>query len=102
MTDFEMDEYLEEMGTCCFCGDYCNPCSQSCGSCVREKTAIMFGWKKHNYLKRIVIFRNKTYTPENFRDLISDNKGDFDKPLPFNPKTCELSLLASWAGAKLE
>lgn len=23
-------------GTCCFCGEGCNPCSQSCGRCARQ------------------------------------------------------------------
>lgn len=25
-----------DIGTCCFCGDACNPCSQACGRCVRN------------------------------------------------------------------
>lgn len=24
------------VGTCCFCGDACNPCSQACGRCMRK------------------------------------------------------------------
>jgi hypothetical protein len=35
----------DEYGTCCFCGDYCNPCSQSCGRCAREITMQAIGWK---------------------------------------------------------
>ena len=27
-------------GYCCFCGDECNPCSQSCGKCARRLTFI--------------------------------------------------------------
>lgn len=23
-------------GVCCFCGDYCNACSQACGRCMRN------------------------------------------------------------------
>lgn len=33
-----------EYGTCCFCGEYCNPCSQSCGRCARQMTMKMSGW----------------------------------------------------------
>ena len=29
-------ELIEELGTCCFCGEYCNPCAQSCGACIRN------------------------------------------------------------------
>ncbi len=25
----------QDFGICCFCSDYCNPCSQSCGKCSR-------------------------------------------------------------------
>ncbi len=30
--------YVEDWkeGTCCFCGDECNPASQSCGACTRR------------------------------------------------------------------
>jgi hypothetical protein len=24
------------IGICCFCGNECNPCSQSCGRCARQ------------------------------------------------------------------
>jgi len=104
MTDFtdDKDEYFEEMGTCCFCGDYCNPCSQSCGSCSREKTGIMLGWIKPKYLRQNIVFHNKSYTPEKFRNIIRANKYDFDKPLFLNPMTCDISLLVNWAGASLE
>lgn len=30
-----MEEPIE-MGKCCFCGEECNPASQSCGRCIRE------------------------------------------------------------------
>ena len=29
-------EDLAEYGICCFCNDYCNPCSQACGRCMRN------------------------------------------------------------------
>jgi hypothetical protein len=32
----EEREFSFEVGKCCFCGDYCNPCSQACGPCVRN------------------------------------------------------------------
>ena len=28
---------------CCFCGEQCNPCSQSCGICARIASAICIG-----------------------------------------------------------
>lgn len=34
-----------EYSICCFCGEHCNPCSQSCGRCAREMTMKMLGWK---------------------------------------------------------
>jgi len=93
---YEKTEFFEEEpGTCCFCGDYCNPCSQSCGSCNRSQI-----WKLRT--KSIVVFHKKKYTPNQFRRLIKINKYDFDKPLFLNPETCELSLLVGWAGAILE
>ena len=35
-TDDVVVENPSEYGTCCFCGDLCNPCSQACGRCVRN------------------------------------------------------------------
>lgn len=32
-----------EIGTCCFCGDSCNPCSQSCGGCARSNAMYLLG-----------------------------------------------------------
>jgi len=32
---------MSEVNTCCFCGDECNPNSQSCGSCARRGTCAM-------------------------------------------------------------
>jgi len=32
----ECSDEVEEHGTCCFCGEYCNPCAQSCGACIRN------------------------------------------------------------------
>ena len=29
------EEEQEVYGTCCFCGDDCNPLSQACGACIR-------------------------------------------------------------------
>ena len=33
-----------EEGTCCFCGDECNPMSQACGYCMRRMTMRAMGW----------------------------------------------------------
>lgn len=33
-----------DIGICCFCGDECNPCSQSCGRCSRTLTGFSLGW----------------------------------------------------------
>ena len=32
----EDEEESQVWGTCCFCGDDCNPHSQACGSCMRS------------------------------------------------------------------
>jgi len=29
------EDFMSEFGKCCFCGDDCNPLSQSCGRCAR-------------------------------------------------------------------
>jgi hypothetical protein len=35
--EIEPKQYEDkERGTCCFCGDDCNPYSQSCGYCSRQ------------------------------------------------------------------
>jgi len=34
----------EEIGICCFCGEGCNPSSQSCGRCARTLTGFSLGW----------------------------------------------------------
>ena len=31
------NESDEIFGICCYCGENCNPCSQSCGHCMRSK-----------------------------------------------------------------
>ncbi len=33
-----------EIGLCCFCGEECNPCSQSCGTCARSRTIAMLAY----------------------------------------------------------
>ena len=33
-----------DIGICGFCGDECNPCSQSCGRCSRAFTGFSLGW----------------------------------------------------------
>lgn len=32
------------IGNCCFCGEECNPASQSCGRCSRTLTGFSLGW----------------------------------------------------------
>lgn len=39
---------MEEYGTCCFCNEYCNPLSQSCGRCSRNITGFELGWNPLN------------------------------------------------------
>lgn len=42
----ENTQYNElEVGQCCFCGDECNPLSQSCGTCARSMTMYGFSSK---------------------------------------------------------
>lgn len=33
-----------DIGICCFCNGECNPCSQSCGRCMRALTGFSLGW----------------------------------------------------------
>lgn len=49
----ESRESSPEYGECCFCGEPCNPCSQSCGRCAREITMESIGWKPPNLLTEI-------------------------------------------------
>lgn len=35
------DDWEIEVGTCCFCGGDCNPCSQACGPCIRNGAMMM-------------------------------------------------------------
>lgn len=35
---------MEEVGTCCFCGQECNWMSQSCGRCARKVTGALLGF----------------------------------------------------------
>jgi hypothetical protein len=46
----------EEYGTCCFCGDYCNSSSQSCGGCARNLTGIAIGWNSpHSFQQHTIV-----------------------------------------------
>lgn len=44
-TSYYDDNYIQEEGICCFCGNECDIMSQSCGSCARQYTMRLFGWK---------------------------------------------------------
>lgn len=104
---YTSEETEEEVGICCFCGDYCNPCSQSCGSCARNQTALLFSWRPSlnsfspNQEKNI-LFHKKHYSEEKFRKLINVNKCDFDKQLHLNPMTCDLGELVNLVGATIK
>ena len=37
-----MHSYNLDYGYCCFCNNPCNPCSQSCGSCIRNLWKSIF------------------------------------------------------------
>lgn len=41
---YQMIKLSELNSLCCFCGNECNPCSQSCGKCAREITMKSLGW----------------------------------------------------------
>lgn len=34
----------KDIGICCFCGQECNPYSQTCGRCARALTGFSLGW----------------------------------------------------------
>lgn len=38
-----ISESEEEYGSCCYCGDDCNICSQACGRCARSLTGFGIG-----------------------------------------------------------
>jgi hypothetical protein len=123
--------YSMDIGTCCFCGDECNPCSQSCGSCTRSLSGFSLGWNPLPLHLRHVHdpdrtldtlgekFRNDEYngqvyyigigtTPQTeymselaFRRTIWLHLDDFNEKCPYDPRTCSLQELVQWAGAEL-
>lgn len=120
-----------DIGTCCFCGYECNPCSQSCGSCVRSITGSSFGWNElPDHLQHVYdpdmeletigeTFRDDEYQGDihysgigsvphlqymsegRFRRTIWLNLHNFNKTCPHDPRTCSLRVLVKWTGAKL-
>lgn len=46
------DPILSDIGICCYCGDECNPLSQSCGACARGLSGRAFGFKVPEHLKK--------------------------------------------------
>jgi len=34
------DTLFDPLAYCCFCGERCNPCSQSCGRCIRARSLV--------------------------------------------------------------
>lgn len=116
--------YDMDIGICCFCGDECNPCSQSCGSCSRIISGFTLGWNslpisiyeksitnenfrddKYNgkvYYTGIGSSPQIEYLSENeFRQIIWLNQNNFDEKCPHDPRTCSLRRLVKWAKAKL-
>ena len=51
-SDGDSIDLLELPGKCCFCGDECNPLSQSCGSCSRGISGAVFGLPVPEHLKK--------------------------------------------------
>ena len=45
------DHNNPEDGICCFCQGPCNPCSQSCGCCIRQINTSLFSDQSHPKLK---------------------------------------------------
>jgi hypothetical protein len=41
-----IDQDLDLVNRCCFCGTECNPASQTCGRCPREIGGWILGYKK--------------------------------------------------------
>lgn len=102
------------IGTCCFCGGECNPCSQACGMCARSLSSYGFDFgprQLHPHLERVInpdtkmcIFytgigstKEKTeFTETEFRRLIHDNfNEDF-----LNALTAPLESILEWSGAQ--
>ena len=118
-----------DIGTCCFCGNECNPCSQSCGSCARSLSGYTIGLNTlpdHLYDYMITgkvsdddNFRDEQFngqiyytgigsTPETqymdeitFRRTIWMNRENFHEECPHDPRTCSLRILVKWTGANL-
>jgi hypothetical protein len=45
------DTMIEELkGSCCFCNEECNPCSQSCGRCARQMTGWAIGMNTNKFV----------------------------------------------------
>ena len=125
------DIYEMDIGTCCFCGDECNPCSQSCGRCARSLTGFSLGWNPlPSHLTHVYDPDGKLDTPgEKFRDdeyqgqvhytgigsephlqymsegrfrrTIWLHRDEFNEPCPHDPRTCSLRVLVKWTGAEL-
>lgn len=53
-TDEEEPQEDMGIGKCCFCGDDCNPMSQSCGSCARGMSGAVLGLPVPEYLKQFL------------------------------------------------
>lgn len=117
--EYSSDEFEYEIGKCCFCGDECNPDSQSCGSCARDMTMMSMGWntkntKKIKYTpiqKNKVSDTSKVYFPEfgltdymsqeQFRQFLIDNRDKFPMELPYDLHNCDIMELIQFVGASL-
>jgi len=118
------DQEIIDNGICCFCGNDCNPLSQSCGSCTRSLswygTIPSLEYKKEsnnnsyieidlsdeefrndNYNGKIY-YNNKFMNEKSFRQLIWFKLDeDFeDKNCNYDPRNCSIKVLVEKFGAK--
>lgn len=64
-----------EVGICCYCGGYCNPCSQSCGYCSRKLTGYALGWNSlDENLRQFVNIPKNNFKDELAKALSTVNK----------------------------
>lgn len=75
-----------KLGICCFCGNECNQCSQSCGRCARDMTMAMIGMKpsRKDLIKKDV---------EDYRKDIDSKEARRIRLLRRNGKATSLELM---------
>lgn len=115
--EYSSEELEYEVGRCCFCGDDCNPDSQSCGGCARDMVMTSMGWNKkkvkntptqknkvsHTSQVYFTEFGVKNYymSQEEFRQFLIDNMDKFPMEIPYDIHNCDIMELIQLVGASL-